>query len=71
MGQHYRHMDDEVTEAGGYVYDAIYQARMQNIPDRKIQLALIAELHGLSNCIAAEAEVIELRDKANSGRVGD
>lgn len=49
MGQHYRHEDIETTEAGGMIYDAICRCKDQGIAHHKIMLALVAELHGLSD----------------------
>ncbi len=49
MGQHYRHEDEQITEAGGEIYSAICNCRDRQIPDKKIIEALIAELHGMSD----------------------
>lgn len=50
MGQHYRHEDTEVDQAGDQIYEAISDCRNRlGIPDSKIIEAMIAELHGLSH----------------------
>jgi len=54
MGQHYRHDDEQTTDAGGEIYEAICRCRAMDIPDKKIIEALIAELHGMSYLITKE-----------------
>lgn len=49
MGQYYRYDDEELTEAGGEIYDAICRCKERGIPTKKIIEAMIGELHGLSH----------------------
>lgn len=62
MGQYFRHDDEQMTDAGALFYRAIYELRDEGVADRKIQVAMIAELHGLSNSIARSETKVRTSD---------